>query len=359
MKEAIEDIKRVSKEYLDGDSPTWRDMEEYGNRNPETYTIRNDCKWNDLLEAAEKEVNRKPTKKDNIDREVLLDEIERIGQEEYGGRCPTVEEFENHSDYNLYYCDYGGWVSLLKDTDLFYQPQNHGDTYKQEEIENELYSSMKEHGSSLLFFQVDLSSASISHRYESFFDALVSAGLEDIIIQEISELAVQDTPPTEEEFRSCDDTSTCRLYKIFGRWNNALEAAGFNLNKRHGIKDGSNYNYGSSWTEKLKKKIREREDSMCGVCGFEQEKHYDLYGQKLPVHHIKSHNYFHNKEWFDIQNHHHIMNSSDNLVALCLSCHGKLEGKWIDSKADEFKRLGRNLLDIQTTTENRDSVFDY
>lgn len=60
--------------------------------------------------------------------------------------------------------------------------------------------------------------------------------------------------------------------------------------------------YGNKFTYALKKKIRERDNYTCQVCGLSEKNH----GKKLAVHHID----------YDKKN-----SSEDNLIALCEPCH--------------------------------------
>ena len=72
--------------------------------------------------------------------------------------------------------------------------------------------------------------------------------------------------------------------------------------------------YGSTWTEKLKKTVRERDDRECQVCGKPESENR----RKLEVHHITPFNEF------GVENHEEA-NKPQNLVALCGDCHMKVE----------------------------------
>ncbi len=62
--------------------------------------------------------------------------------------------------------------------------------------------------------------------------------------------------------------------------------------------------YGLEFNDKLKERIRERDNYTCQECKM----HQDELGYKLPIHHID----------YDKQN-----NLMDNLIALCRSCHAQ------------------------------------
>lgn len=70
--------------------------------------------------------------------------------------------------------------------------------------------------------------------------------------------------------------------------------------------------YPTEFNVKLKKKIRDRDDRECKLCGVDEEK----IDRKLSVHHID----------YDKQN-----TNESNLISLCPRCHGKTNGnrsKW-------------------------------
>lgn len=65
------------------------------------------------------------------------------------------------------------------------------------------------------------------------------------------------------------------------------------------------------------KKVLERDGWACQKCGMKNEEHIKRFGRRLDIHHIDG-----NGRHAKIQN-----NSLDNLIALCLICHGSIEGK--------------------------------
>lgn len=67
-----------------------------------------------------------------------------------------------------------------------------------------------------------------------------------------------------------------------------------------------NSKYPIEWNEKLRNKIRERDNYTCKNCGMGQEENIVIYGRDLEVHHID-----YNKE----------NTNEDNLITLCLHCH--------------------------------------
>lgn len=86
----------------------------------------------------------------------------------------------------------------------------------------------------------------------------------------------------------------------------------------------SRSSYGANWS-KQRKKCLERDDRRCRVCG----KTEDDMGREPAVHHIKPRIEFAESEWMTY-------NALSNLITLCHSCHGTLEGKYADCTPEEF-----------------------
>jgi len=62
------------------------------------------------------------------------------------------------------------------------------------------------------------------------------------------------------------------------------------------------------WTDKLKNKIRQRDNYICQICNMASEEHFIVYGRDLDIHHIDS-----NKK--NCQ--------ENNLITLCRGCHAR------------------------------------
>jgi endogenous inhibitor of DNA gyrase (YacG/DUF329 family) len=75
--------------------------------------------------------------------------------------------------------------------------------------------------------------------------------------------------------------------------------------------------YGRGWNETKKETVRERDDHQCQSCGMAQEQHLRQHDQKLHVHHIVKARLFDDDE---------LRNNDNNLVTMCLTCHGEWEG---------------------------------
>lgn len=86
--------------------------------------------------------------------------------------------------------------------------------------------------------------------------------------------------------------------------------------KNHNWNGGYQPRYGYSWTRKLKRKIRERDNRECQVCGKTKKESE----RKLDVHHIVPF------KKFGTENHEKA-NREENLITLCRGCHMKVENE--------------------------------
>lgn len=79
-------------------------------------------------------------------------------------------------------------------------------------------------------------------------------------------------------------------------------------------------NYGSNWA-KIRQRILECDDYECQNCGIDNENHRSQRGYELHVHHVRP-----LREFSDVE----AANQPENLITLCASCHGKLEGRSLE-----------------------------
>lgn len=79
--------------------------------------------------------------------------------------------------------------------------------------------------------------------------------------------------------------------------------------------------------KRKRQKVLERNGYQCVMCGMSNKEHKEKYGEALTIHHK-------NRDKTD--------NSMDNLITLCVKCHGRLhkdqwnEG-WEDGMKEAFK----------------------
>jgi len=88
----------------------------------------------------------------------------------------------------------------------------------------------------------------------------------------------------------------------------------------HRFIDGTSPNYGTNWKEQ-RNLARKRDYYTCRACGMSEEKHKELCGKELHVHHKIPRRYYNN------------MNKANklfNLITLCASCHSQMESNIIE-----------------------------
>lgn len=91
----------------------------------------------------------------------------------------------------------------------------------------------------------------------------------------------------------------------------------------------SSQSYGPNWT-KQRQKCLERDAKQCRICETPDEE----LDREPSVHHIKPRTEFDHSKWREI-------NSLSNLITLCPHCHGKYEGRHMDSTPEEFVKRVR------------------
>lgn len=90
--------------------------------------------------------------------------------------------------------------------------------------------------------------------------------------------------------------------------------------KHHGYIHGNSLTYGKLFREQ-RKRVLERDNNQCRICGISCEKHKNKYQQSMNVHHIKPVSEFLDEN-DKIRDEAHVMK---NLIALCVSCHRTVE----------------------------------
>ena len=171
--------------------------------------------------------------------------------------------------------------------------------------------------------------ATYINNFGTWNDALQAAGLEinneyseskEQLIEDLQEFAKElDRTPRYNEMNNSGPWHTSTYERNFGTWNNALEESGLEINRLGGenLKGLGEEYYGEDYYQKRNEAL-ERDNYQCRVC------ENDNY---LNCHHIKP------RRMFDDVND---SNTLDNLITLCVSCHGTFEGDWVESTVDEF-----------------------
>jgi hypothetical protein len=309
-KELIKDIQRVSEEYCDGETPKTVDINEYSYYN--SSIIKNEFgTFNNGIKRAGFKPN---TRYFEVSRDKLIAEIN--------------EEFQHFPDYKLYKrhkCSVDN--SIL-------------DSY---------FSNWRD------FMEENI----IDITWEEYHKNTFLADVERVM-NELGEESIWLA-----EYSEFDETyhSNAKTYRLFDSWKDVLDLLGVEPKENpmdivsgeehpayiHG--ESHSVNYGDSWTNDLKKEIRERDGWCCRACGKTNEENRKESGYQLNVHHIKPHWKWDSKE-------HREMNSPNNLISLCNSCHGRVEGKWQNCDPQEFEQRAKEFLGCVESFEER-TVFAY
>lgn len=92
--------------------------------------------------------------------------------------------------------------------------------------------------------------------------------------------------------------------------------------------------YGPNYPDQRREAL-ERDDLTCRVCETDHDSE-----PRIQIHHIRPASSFHPDPDYEA------MNALSNLITLCPSCHGRLEGNWPDVDPPTFAERGRSLLQL-------------
>ena len=153
--------------------------------------------------------------------------------------------------------------------------------------------------------------------------------------------------PTHREMKERGPISSSTAKSHFGTWNNALEEAGLDINRKTDLARGYTYiNYGPNWLDQ-RNNVVSRDGMRCRVCCEDRS---DVEAHSVHVHHITPAREF-GADDPDVDTDYEEMNDLSNLICLCPSCHRKLEGKFQDADPGKFAELGREHLGIDVEVE--------
>jgi hypothetical protein len=250
-------------------------------------------------------------------------------------KVPTASEMREKGphDPNTYQRNFGSWNEALKVAGLKVNEIKRNVESKEKLIED-LQQFEKDLGRTPTVAEMNnrgpWSAETYYDRFGSWNGALEEAGLEinreqgipkEQLIEDLKDFAEKiEKVPTYREMTDKGPWSGETYHNRFGTWNNALKKAGLEIN-RLDMKElaGTGEDaYGAGWVESRRETL-ERDNYTCQVCGFGDESNH--------VHHIKP-----RSEFDDVSD----SNTDDNLITLCISCHGRCEGRWEDCDPDEF-----------------------
>ncbi|SFR97261.1 hypothetical protein SAMN05216559_1819 [Halomicrobium zhouii] len=344
------------------------------------YIRRFGC-WNDALQ----EIGLTPNRPGSISKEQLLTELKRVAEDL--GKTPTREEFDACSRYSAgtYYGQFKGWNEALKTVGL--EPNRHCNVDKEELIQelNRLNDTLG-HAPTITDAAKEgrYGTATFERTFGSWNNALKAAGFdvhnrsgieEEELIDELHRLKENlGKPPTVCQNREHGQFSLGAYQRVFGTWNNAIQAAELDRNHRlaiprtelldeltrlaadlgkaptvaemdaHGEFSRRPYQqefggwrkalaatgfspsetrrltdhpiYGIGWTKKRRKRVRNRNGHICVICGVTQSEHLEKNDTRLHVHHICGARESTNPAVF---------NADRNLLTVCADCHKTIE----------------------------------
>lgn len=274
----------------------------------------------------------------------LIHELQRL--DDVVDSSPKASDMTDIGKYgeNTYVRRFGSWNEALNEAGI---KENKERNIRDKELISELQRLKAEAGTvppaSLMNERGKYSEGPYLSRFGSWNEALKTAGIEPNFHQDINKDNLREElfrlkevlghVPRYEEVEKHSTYGKSTFERFFGSWNNALEDVGFTLNK---LRDGNrrDIKYGRSWSRSLKRKVWERDEYRCQACLSSESE----LGQKPDIHHIRP-----VKEW-ETEQEHEKMNSLDNLICLCRSCHRRFQSRWRDCGPDEFAKKAKNKI---------------
>lgn len=337
----VNEIKRVN-DICEG-TPSQSDMKEHGDISIPTYNERFGG-WNESLKAAGFEVAHEKF----IDKEKLLDDIKTVSENYCGGDPPTCNQMRKHGEYSVvaYFNRFGSWDNALDELNMEIDLRD----FTNEELLDDLievsekYCNGNPPKSDELEKHTEHSTTIYYNRFGGFENALEKAGIpkeeitKDDLIEELHRLEDEyDCRPKQKLMTNEGKYAVNTYHRRFGSWDNGLVEAGFDSWEYPTGEDhptwegGSDRYYGSSWCSKRREAIK-RDEFKCRLCSCGEDE------RLIDVHHITPVRYW------DIDSEHRKMNSLNNLISLCRTCHNKFEGKFMGRSHKEYERLVKENL---------------
>lgn len=308
-----------------GKTPTRAQMNEDGPHSSTPYYSEWGS-WNAALEAAGLATNHR---EDTTDEE-LCAELRRLA-----GELDRLPRFEDMAEYgafspHTYARRFGSWGEAKAEAGLDEETRT-----SRRIPEPKLVDALRELADELgkTPTQEEMSEyGRYSHRpyyraFDSWEDALETAGLnsehelgieDEDLIDALEELAEDlGRTPTVAEVKERGRYSVWPFLRAFGSWNQAVEAAGLEMNKEHGVVEDGPIEYGPNWPRQREKAL-ERDGYICQAedCQITEERHQEEHGEGLHVHHRTKFRKFDDYEE---------ANQLENLVTLCRPCHYEWE----------------------------------
>lgn len=241
--ELLEELKRVSEEYCDGEAPRQKDMREHGKYSVSTVERHFDS-WNDALRESNFQLN----KEKNISKEKLLKEINRISKKYCNNETPPIRVMNEKGKYSgrIYVNKFGSWSEAVENVGMEANDKSDGGIkFGRQELLDELKRVSREHFDFGSLTRKEFEKFSVfSHRpyireFGSWNKAKEELGLSthqrkkiptNKLLQEIKRVSVEycdGKKPRSVDIEKYSNHSLNSFQNEFGSWNNALKEAGF------------------------------------------------------------------------------------------------------------------------------------
>lgn len=309
--ELIKDYQKVADEI--GKRPTLSEYNAHG-----SYSQQPIYRVFESFERLKEEADFETGEKKIVDKK-LIEDIRQVADEI--GRSPPVEVYDEHGQYNNKTLKrrWGNWNSVLEAAGLTptrhsehwedNQPEQFGKNYGSAEVECEYCGDSKEVRPSRLDYK---------EKFFCNFDCLgkfrsQQTG-EDARAWEGGKVEIQCEwcgdvdwvkPAEVEDSRFC--TQDCMI-----QWRSQH----FTGENHPRYKGGYERYYGPNW-RRQRRKARQRDNHECQICSLDREEHHEKWDCELVVHHIVR---------FDDFDEYEEANRLENLITLCKTCHGLVEG---------------------------------
>lgn len=323
--ELIQDLQDFAEEI--GETPTGKEMSDNGPWSQDTYADYFGT-WTDALIAAGME----PNIRNDFSKEELIEDLQSFA-DTVDGETPTIPQMDNEGPWSatLYVNEFGSWNEAVREAGL--EP-NHIQHVSDEELIEDLKEYAGKIGETPTISQMEDHHWSwqvyVNH-FGSWNDALRAAGLEvnreygvsdEILVEDINQVASKlGRRPSSNDIREHGRMGLSVYVMSFGSWNEALRKAGFEPIQEYPVEcqwpDDVEDYFGESFPE-MREKVIERDGNKCQICGSDDD---------TLVHHIKPRRSFPHPD---------DSNTMDNMIVVCASCHGKVERRWVDLNPEEF-----------------------
>jgi hypothetical protein len=206
--------------------PSYTDMRDYGEYNPQNYYDHVDS-WEDALSAAGFDI-----------RSILIEDLQMVAEEL--DRRPTTTEMETHGTYSTgwYQRYFANWeaaldaagVEAVDDEILLDDLRRLHDELGRVPTGNDIES------------RGEFTVSRYTKRFGSLDEAIAAIGIdyEAEVLEELREVTEElGRPPKTKEFTELSEYSAGIVYKFYDKWNTALEAAGVSDSTNGGHSSGA------------------------------------------------------------------------------------------------------------------------